>query len=211
MPSPYSTWVPELRVHIRGAQDDFLEFEVLATVRDYYNRSGSAAWRVPSFPTVADQAEYTLMPPDGSVVLYISSVWKNNKPLAPATMFDEDQRARVLNVSADYFDHPTTNTFKLVGTPIPEGDVIYVETRLGVAPGAQTEWFSDHLMNKHYDDILTGALARLHALPDKPWTNEKLAKYYLGEYKSMAAAAREDTMKRSVYRETPFAFPGGWP
>lgn len=210
MTSPYSTWVPELRVHIRGAEDDFLQFEVAATVRDYYNQSGSGAWRVPVFQTVADQDLYPLTPPDGAVVLYISSVWRNNRPLAPATMFDESQRARILNVAPDYFDHPSTNTFQIVGGPIVAEDDIYLETRLGVASGMQTEWYSSHLKDKHYDDILTGALARLHALPDKPWTNEKLARYYLKSYMQMVAASREDTMKRSVYRETPFAFPGGW-
>ena len=206
----YALWVPELRVHIRGAEDDFLEFEVAATVRDYMNRSGGGEYRPPPITTVADQADYPLNPPTGTTVLYISGAWRNNILLSPSTLFVEEQQVRILKAAPNFFDHPALNVFRLVGGPILAGDLLYLETRLGVAAGQQTEWPFDDLGVHEYDDILCGTQARLYAMPDKPWTNEKLARYYLGKFNSAIAESREFTTKHHVYRETPFRFPGGW-
>jgi len=61
------------------------------------------------------------------------------------------------------------------------------------------------LVSKHSDALVAGALGKLFAIPEEPWTNGSMASYYTGAYevakddaKSTSADGRMQGVARKV-------------
>lgn len=91
------------------------------------------------------------------------------------------------------------NTPKGTATVIPLPDAArgFVFTVI-YEPAADATTLPDALVNDWLDEIVSGASAKLSALPKKPWTDFEMANYHNGLFKDGIEAAKVDCNRNFV-------------
>lgn len=148
------------------------------------------AWRadIASFNTVASQAEYTITPPTGGLLVdVISGRVENLGPLtvkAPELIDAEDSLARSTDNPPKYIYRSGSN--KVSFAPVPSAAQA-VALRGAFQPAINATTLDDKLVDDYGDTIIHGALSRILAIPQKPWTDLSLSGYHGGMFTTEVA------------------------
>lgn len=160
----------------------------------------SLVWQVEiaGLDVTADQAEYQVVTPTGSV---LSSVLGVSLLKEQILAVDED----ILEMENPGWRHllssrptrwiaPAHDIVRLVPTPaedIPAGLTI----RTAVKPAEDAAEAEDFLYEQHRRALVHGAKAQLMQTPGKPWSDAALAAYHMERFEGLTAEAKGKTTK----------------
>jgi hypothetical protein len=201
-------WMKAITSRVAGAPAALMRCELEAALHDFYHRS--TAWRevVGPLQVTANQQYLWLNPIDlyadmqhiFGVHMIINGCRIDLQPLHtryPGEMPAGDPRA---------FFCAEPYTLELFPTPKTTlGKVLYVEGAM--APIAGTERLPEVAASHHFDGILSGALYRLYAMPQKPWSNPALAIAHEREFRRRIFVARDQATRGHSGLDTPMWFP----
>lgn len=129
---------------------------------------------------VADQASYVALPPDGAAIHKIKSV----RPQDTQVDLTETRESAMNLVSQswriDKAERPTryvpsVEPAALSVYPTPSASGLVLLTKLVLFPARTATAFHDWIAEKHFDGIVAGVVGALHRVPNRPWTDLKLA------------------------------------
>lgn len=170
-----------------------MEDAVRSAVREFCRKT--QAWRenLAAVASVANQRDYPLVAPTGTVLVAPISVYYNGQKVDPATedMLDSVDwtwrysTAKSTQPSNYLFMSPATISFNA----IPETAIAdAIKVRAAVMPAPDGSSCDDEIYNDYIEDIGSGAAGILLAIPDQPWTNVALAEKH------------EKVLKRAITR-----------
>ena len=167
--------------------------ELRKAAKDLCRRSN--AWRdvQGTGSYTAGTRTYVLTPPTGGVILRTERVVLDAARLLYPVSFDvtpADWKTKQGGVLC--FMELSPGVIDLLR--VPDADGVF-EYAVVCSPADDAASLPDVLFRDHYDTILHGALWRLHAMPEKPWTSATAAVYHQGRFFAGVNQARVDANK----------------
>lgn len=84
-------------------------------------------------------------------------------------------------------------------TPKPTKTEKDIERRVAIGfvlkPTSDATELDDFMVARYRDTIVAGALTQLYELPDRPWSDERRAAAFAGEFRAGVTAARSDVLR----------------
>lgn len=223
----YTALSTRVRPKVPQCPEPLIEQAVKDAVIDFYRRSRIRRDDLTPVAAVADQAAYTLTPPANCAIVHLLALTYDGEPLHP-TRADEldanwhDLANRRFIVDSGSSEASTDQWRTLTGTPKAYYQPIPTQVRLVpiptaalanaiaaravVCPTEASTSFDDWVFERFYPALVSGALANLLSVPNKPWTSPDLAMYHAeifgrGISEAMGDALREhDRNDRQVDR-----------
>lgn len=128
--------------------------------------------------TIANQPTYDIDVPNGYVLGQIDIIWFNGTRIVRKSLADIEKRyGRQWNLIAGTPEcytqlDPDTITF----APIPDQSLPGIVTgRFSVIPERLSSYIDSSLLERYAEEIADGAIARLAATPEQPYTNPSFA------------------------------------
>ncbi len=188
---------PEVLPEVEGCPKMMVRNAIRSAIIRFCEVSKYITQELTPINIVADTHTYTLTPPTGSL---IETVIRANIAGYPAlTFMSEDTLDREWSeffgdTSAtdwrvytqdrpEVFHQPTRSSIRLIGIPttaITAG----LEAKVALRPTHDATTVDDRLRDEFHEQIGRGAKARLLAMPEKNWTDLKMAAYYLTKFES---------------------------
>ncbi len=182
----FKTFFPDISPHVQGCPDPVMEFYIRRVCIELCNRAG--VWRQELTPTTLSSGtyNYTLAAPfaDAEVValtgnrLYLTTadayrtlqmVTEEQARLAYSTWPDTVNTGE----PAAIFQRDTTS-FNVV--PVPDdADTYELHLTATLRPTKAATTFEETVFYDNNSAIFHGVLYELMLMPDRPWTNEKMA------------------------------------
>jgi len=194
----FSNLVPDIQVEIPETPTFVAERQIIRAARELCEEA--RVWRVNfDISTVANIATVSLvsgMPEDTELVDVISIKHEEGgEPLTATTYarMDKDYTdwRSDTDLNATQFVLEANNVIRLY--PTPSDTVIdNYHVRVAVKPLLTTAVIDNRTLNKYSELLISGALARMYAIPRKPWTDLKLAGFHRGIFYGSFAAARAE-------------------
>ncbi len=125
------------------------------------------------FPMSGEQPEIMFVP-SGALLFELAAVTFRGKPLKPASIaYLTERYDHWLNDcgAPAFYTQREPNTLWVV--PSQPGSSIHIRAYL--KPSDRAEGVPGYILDQHREVIADGALARLLAIPDQPWSNPQLA------------------------------------
>ena len=193
-----SSLVPDVRVEIPEIPGFVAERQLLRALREF--AEATRTWRVNiqvSTTAAAATVDLTASLPAATELVDIISV-KNisgGAPPEPRTFAWLDKNVSDWRtdtaLDAKWFVLDGNNTIRLVPTPSTTVANQY-DVRIAVKPSLTATTIDDVVANKYDELLVHGALARLYAIPRKPWTDLNLGQYHLILFQGGIPAARTE-------------------
>lgn len=211
-----SIWADEIMPSVPGATVAVVKQALRAAFREFCVQSGAWMRELPAISIVEGQETYTVNPQDDAQVLYIQMiVFKPPPPgsfsrvLTPYQQPDKYRHtASTTSSPFGYFGDPEfPGNFSL--RPIPDKDIpdsLFVFATLGPS-SRTTDEFPDFVGTHYFDVILDGAMGRLTAQSDRPYTNIANAQYHLRRFRAGMSQARDVTRRQFTTAESDFVYP----
>lgn len=166
----FSDFLPSIRPYVQGASDFTIIEQVKQASREFFAYTGAWRFVIDPIATVASEAVYDLYNDYGAEVDRFEILYCDGRKV--------DYEV-VSNMPEGWLDQTP-------GTPIkylmfnPEQIMLYpapsaVYSITGVAYLVPVDQMEDWAFEKYKEVISYGAKSRLFAIPDKPWSNVKLA------------------------------------
>lgn len=201
-------WLNAILVRTPGITTATARCELQAAVHDWYHRSVS--WREEIGPyDIRDGNTYVWLNP---VDAYANAHHVLGARLVDANGASFELRRSQRPLPAAHSGRPEAyyciEPYSLQIYPIPDQDYLgklYVYCALMPVDG--TERLPEIAATHHFEGILAGALARVYAIPFKPWTNLELAAYYEREYRRRIMTARDEANRGHTQIDTIVRFP----
>jgi hypothetical protein len=189
--------IPDVQVEIPEIPAFVANRQILRALRDFCEQT--RAWRTDiQISTTASTAtvDLTALLPTASELVDVITV-KNvigGAPVEPTTQARLDKEHALWRseeaLDAQWYVLDSNNTLRLVFTPSTTVANQY-NARVAVKPLLATATTVDDIIANKYDELLVhGALARLYAIPRKPWTDNNLASFHIGMFNAGIPAAR---------------------
>lgn len=190
--------LPDIQVEIPEIPSFVAQRSLIRAMREFCEET--RAWRI-SFnaSTLADDPLLPLISyfPDFTELVDVITI-KNvdgGEPVEPRTYawFDKnlsDWRSDSA-IDANYYVLEDNNTIRLV--PYPTETIVnkyYV--RAAIKPLLTTTTLDDRMVNKYSETLIHGALAKLYAIPRKPWTDLQLASIHDAQFRVKFGQARTE-------------------
>jgi hypothetical protein len=220
-----SEWADELTTMAAGLTEQGARQALRATLREFCVQTGAWNREMEPIDLFAGQDEYdlnVLLDDDTAEITIIQAVEyrhnvENDTPrysrfLIPSQSPHWKRRTQTPSDAPWGFagDHERTGILVLVppvGKDLVEALVPYVSLRPS-ATGDQDDEVPDVFRTMWFDVILEGAAGRLHAQPDKPYTNVMTAQYYMRRFRTGMSTARDQARRQFTSADTDFTFPG---
>lgn len=125
---------------------------------------------------------YDLEAPAGARVCQIISGAVDGKPISPIALTILETRVDWATLTAEiptHFYQQNPNQYSLF--PLPTGTVSVV-LRTAYSPTREAVEIEEHLYQTQLETIAAGALARLMELPQQPWSNPELGKFFRAKF-----------------------------
>lgn len=218
--SAFSDLMAEVLDSCQQAPEPLVERHIRNAVIAFCSRSLLLRKTLDPISIIADQALYQLNPPENREIIHVHSAqigddrplieksedffdleWRdpvvlkwdefatddNGNPLSIGT----DWRQYTQNRPAFYFIDRTENTYRMRLVGIPDAsltDTMVVSVVL--KPTRTATEVDDWLLNDNFQCLLNGAKGRMLELPNRPWTDLKLAGYHNGLFEEKTEEAR---------------------
>lgn len=205
MTTPVSDLRPSVLAHAHNAPGATVDRALIEAAREFCGQCN--AWRADvEFNTVAGQPGCTITPPTGGVLCDILTVRLSGVgTLTKCTVDQLDTEftdGRESQGAPDFYYRGGRN--EIVFAPVP-ADVKYGKLRGAFKPALNATVFDDRLVDDYSQVIINGAIAKVLAIPGKPWSNVGLAEYHerlfysaFPEAKTHAAAEGTKSLARVV-------------
>lgn len=176
-----------------GAPLEIVNIEMRAATTEFLARS--LIWRSrKTFPLVANTNGYTIVSPQEPAGVMIASVLaafcgKTPMRVGPLTGYD-------FTTTGDPRVVDSTNPTQVIVWPTPTTESAGKEIALDVAWGLDPSSIEPdsvilpYNVLGHLEVMVDGALARLYAMPDKPWSSTQHAEYHLRRFRGGTMEAR---------------------
>lgn len=236
--APNERLLQSLRVHVPGATDPLIELEMFNVMDEFFRRT--SAWNYNTdIMLVEDHYEYPLGTPANTNVVRMMGVTHQNLPvpstigtgvvqssvgtLDPSELFPDGDVAidpAESDLSANLFTYAIYRPGYITVTALPDADArqyplkaimalslarTCLETECG--DWALEEWMWDMFFPDWYD----GTLARLYAMPAKPWSSTPHSVYHGKRFRNHMAYRKQEGVRGFIWNQPTWRFPTrGW-
>lgn len=215
MASSLDLFLPDILPNVNGCPDALARNAVLNALREFFDRT--LAWRVMLDPITVTIgiSNYDIDVPSGSALSQVLEFYYDGEKVEPTTRTDvaaQDAlwRSNPGPIQGWYTENVTTLVL------LPEPDFTKsngVELYVALKPSKDATTVDDWILNEYDEDIAHGALARLCAVPEKFWTNGKLAEYHQEKFNtaiaSTAAKAAKGRTRAALRTRVYYSIPMG--
>jgi hypothetical protein len=166
-------------VRLPGCEADLLDFEIRWAVHDFLTRTTLLRESF-TVPMVVSQSSYVLTPAttDGlvSMLLNVKNGFQGLElhSLAGLPATSGDPTVACMGDSRTMTVYPTPTT----GTSV----VLTVLAAVTTSPNPSSALSVPYVVQPYFESLLSGVLARMHAMPGKPWSNPALAIYHMDKF-----------------------------
>lgn len=194
-----------------GAPDGLVDTTLQQVLREFYTMSSGLRATIGPYPLATARPEIDLNPVDQyyslvnvlAMYLYPYPVGSNGRQwLSPRL---EQVLGSVPNIPVSFFMQSPDVAFV---DPPPDqnyGKILYVIASL--KPVLNTTQLPAISTEQHLDGLMSGVLARLYAMPGKPFTNREASMEHTRIYKRQIALARDYAIRQYGPSDTGFRFP----
>lgn len=168
--------------------EEAIRSSAIALCRD----SGIWVFKTDPVDVVAGLREYDIEPQSGTDTTAVMSIHLGGVALAPMTVNDLDQTVdNWMTESGSPTMFSTFDMSSIMLVPVPDTAVpAGLTMTLSVQPKSNSASLPGWMWAKWRDVIISGALARLMAMPGKAWTDAKLAMHHDGIFQNGVAGAQ---------------------
>ncbi len=208
MATPMETWQDELLPRVPGADPTVVERELQGTLREFYRTSGSWVEELPAMNVKDGKAEYDFNPvSDNKQVLYTLRVIYNGRDLG---LYDKRPAQTLTSTSPIGALLTAPGRVQLIPTPSEDiTDGLSITATLTFIKRACHQP-PDYVVTQWYDVVLDGATGRLMQHIKRPYSNPKMATFYLKRFRNGMREARDATRRAWGFAESSFSFPATW-
>ena len=178
-----------LRVDVPGALDDVIKLKLFDAVSEFMDRS-SVAYEEDTLTTVADEIEYDVS---------VTGPYQITRLLSLA-----DTSGNEISATMD-----VPGVIKLT-TPPSAGNIYTYTLAIKPIDPVDSDGYvqcPDWIIQKYRSIIEAGVKGMLFQMPNKPYSNERLAIYHMRVFNAGIGSARVDAARRNRYRSNQWAFP----
>lgn len=172
---------------------------VKMTVIDFCRRTHW--WKYTSDPIdlEANERSYQVEVPNGTEPISVVAAWYNDSPLWPMGFSTKNrfQPERLDNMTGSrpfVFSHSDPTQIVLAPTP-QQAEVGALVLTTAVAPKRSATGADKDMMERWFDGLTYGAMARVYAIPNQPFTNADAAVAREKMYREEATKAKIDANK----------------
>ena len=204
-----STWYDEIAVNAHGASLPGIEQALHSAIAEFLRRSGAYAKAITPMDIKADRQTYIISKQPEGPILFIHGVFYKSFPLQFTDAFSWERRKDASVGTVYRFRAYVDDPYKFTVYPTPsvdENDALTPYVAFGYDKRCN-EYIPDIFSTQWYDVILSGALYRLMAQPNKPYTNPVLSAMHGRMFRQGIATARDQARKQFVVTDTPISFP----
>lgn len=236
--APNERLLQSLRVHVPGATDPLIELEMFNVMDEFFRRTSS--WNYNSDITlVEDHYEYPLGIPANTNVVRMMGVTHQNLPvpstvgvgvvqssvgtLDPSELFPDGDIAvdpAESDLSENIFTYAIYRPGYITVTSVPDAEARQYPLKAVMAltlsrsclevecgDWALEEWMWDMFFQDWYD----GTLARLYAMPAKPWSSTPHSVYHGKRFRNHLAYRKQEGIRGFIWNQPTWRFPTrGW-
>lgn len=171
-------WQKALQARLSGATESLIRCELNAAVREFYLQSNAWREQIGPYHVYAGQDLVWLNPVDAySAVTYVRGAWLET---ADGKTILRSQNGRDTDTTPgdpEYYSTPDPYVLRLWRVPDANlGAVLWVDANLVPLPDATR--LPNIAASHHFEPILEGALARLLAIGNRPWSDPVMAMRY---------------------------------
>ena len=229
-----------LRVTVPGAPDPMLELALFNVIDEFLRRT--SAWVYQTQIVMQDGVdEYPVPTPGNAVIVRTLGVSYNGQPVVPVsssvsqsstgTLIPKDIRpdgdalftpfSSDINASTGLFSYSLFRPNYISINNQPTGNdrqyPLVLNLVLSVAKQCLEcdcgDWdIPEWMWDMYFDVWEDGTVARLFAMPAKPWSNLVLAQYHSKRFRNKMAFRKQEIARGFVYNSPAWRFPqSGWP
>jgi hypothetical protein len=182
----YTTLFSEVIPHVPGCPVDIATNAIRAAAIDLCDRSGIIEYDAPLITPADQQATYVPTLPNGTIIAQINKAWYDGLELEPkdsdflTKMYGDWQSINAGTPRWITMTPADLTTVRLVPAPSNPAAGVIFRLRLTLKPSRASVDFDPNVAETYTETIAHGALARLMAVPGKPYSNERLAAYHAG-------------------------------
>lgn len=137
---------------------------------------------------------YELDVPKDSRAVLIKNVWAEDRELVAKPMSEIACRLpnwQTAQGDSMYFNQQNWEELRVYPTPNnPAAATLTV--RASLAPTRSAKTLPQFLVDRHFQTIVSGALARLLVVPSQQWSNPQLSAYYKAEFSQACGIAKAE-------------------
>lgn len=200
----FSSLASRVLLEVPRCSAPLAEQALLDTSVDFLDKSGIYVVDHASVNLVAGTGTYTLTSP---VVDYevarVQQMWWGNVVVKPDSADRLTQNWEDDSGSPAAYIQETTDSFRLV--PMPDAGAVAAQATLTIRvvlrPTRAATGVESWIANGWLDALVSGAKARLLAMPETPWANPQFATHYAGLYQAQlcrAQAAGQRSLTRTA-------------
>jgi hypothetical protein len=186
---PISEFFPRVIPYVPGCSEPLAQQALLDAAIVFCEESQVIRARLDEFSTVADQVSYELDAPAQQQVARVLEVRVDGRPIPMVMAEDVGMITDAVGRPMACYTDATESEFVLRLFPVPDG-AYPVQVRAALRPTRTATSVEDDLFNLWSDAVVSGALARLMAVPAQPFSNPALAGGYSAAALSAARKAR---------------------
>lgn len=157
-------------------------------------------WKITTDPLdlIADESTYDVEVPNGTEAIAVVAAWYNNRPLWPMG-FSTRNRFQFRNLtthsgSPQAFSNDSPS--QLVLLPVPQNDETgALVLTVAVQPKRSSQVADAEMMERYFDALVYGSLARVLAIPNQPFTSPDAALAREKQYREEVTKAKIDANK----------------
>ncbi len=195
---------------VGGAPDSLIQTQLQRVLNDFYTRS--TAWRdyITPINVVGNIAEYDLNPLGQNAQLqfvlaaFLFPFAGSNEPL-PLGVSTRKFYGIVPGPPARYYmERPD----KMILSPTPDqnyGPILNVYA--SIVPTTLAAQLPNMSYTQHADALIWGTLARLYAIPKRPWTDKEAREYYEKKYRREVLIYKDEANRGYGAADTSYRFP----
>ena len=185
---------------ILGVPVELLDQQVLLSAIDFCQKTLLWTEILPDIPAVSGQSTYTLSLPYANTALAgVKQIWVNGRELAPkpyARLAYELMNWQTATATSPVF-YAMPDLLSFSPLPIPTNFPVAFSFRVRVAlmPNSSAVQLPEIIGDRFSDALAYGARARLMAMPNKNWSDQKTAMYYQAKYNEEFNRAKIEGMQ----------------
>lgn len=183
--SLWSAFFPLVMTSVPGISPDFASIHIRQAAADFFERSKSYIVELTPQTTTAGVSDYTYQLPENTDMVKVLEAWINGQEAGTELQYrNREARTGIYGLSP----------LRYRAYPTPSGTGTIAITA-AVKPGALSTGIPDEYFSQHYEAISWGAIARLLAVPKKPWTDIATASVYANQFTNASAETQSKTLK----------------